>query len=126
MVELLGMGDGKDVLHIIGSAIGLEQRLFRVVTGSEEMRGVDRNTGDLAQTASDPFGLVVASLAETTRMKRYRHNHIHSGEELIGLKLFGRYARQLTSDFRTLVVFKLMDSVAEGRIMVIEEESGSR
>ena len=123
VVHLLGMGDAEDILYVLRSIIGMEHGLLGIVDPAQEMLGIYRNTRDVRQAASDPFGLVVAPFAKTLLMQGYGHNYVDSIEEIVRHELTGSNTRQLASYLRTLTVFHLMNSQTK-RGVVVEKEKG--
>jgi len=125
MVHLFGMGDGEYIFYILRPVIGMEQGLFGIVDLAQEMLGINGNTRDVRQATGDPFGLVVAAFTKTLLVERHGHDYIDSIEEIVGRELTGCNPRQLTSHIRTFAILHLMNGMAEGGVVVVEEEGRS-
>lgn len=125
MVEILGVIYAKHPLYISGTVFGFLEGLLRVITHSENMGGIDRDTRCLAQCACYPLRLIVPAFTQTVRMEGYRYDIVDVVEESGLQEVGGRFRRKVVGNLWLLVKFYLMDQVLHIGTLVEKQERRS-
>lgn len=97
-------------------------RLGWVIDDSEQVRGIDGNVRNVRQADTNHFRLVVTSFALAPFVQRHGHQVINSLKKACCKPFLRRYFAQENAQLRAVVVFELVNELAEGKVVLVITE----